>query len=131
MQEDAGIVIRDASKLRKGRKKILELKKAFYSKNYTLKSFKNYRDVVSTWEAKSAMLVSEAVIKSALMRQESRGAHYRSDFPDREDRRWKVNIYCRKKGKKMVLVRRRTKRIKESVKDLLQVQMKVEHHLLE
>jgi hypothetical protein len=31
----------------------------------------------------------------------------------------------------MVLVRRRTKRIKESVKDLLQVQTKVEHHLLE
>jgi succinate dehydrogenase / fumarate reductase flavoprotein subunit len=130
MQEDAGIV-RDARKLRKGRKRILEFKKAFYSKNYVLKSFKNYRDVVSTWEAKSALLVSEAVIRGALMRQESRGAHYRSDFPDKDDRKWKVNIYCRKKGKKMVLVRRRTKRIKESVKDLLQVQTKVEHHLLE
>jgi succinate dehydrogenase/fumarate reductase flavoprotein subunit len=100
------------------------LKKAFYSKNYTLKSFKNYRDVVSTWEAKSALLVSEAVIKSVLMRQESRGAHYRSSFPDREDRKWKVNIYCRKR-EKMVLVKCRTKRIKESVKDLLKVQTKI------
>jgi hypothetical protein len=53
--------------LRNGRKKIFELKKAFYSKNYVLKSFNNYRDVVSTWEAKPAMLVSEAVIKGALM----------------------------------------------------------------
>ena len=130
MQEDAGLV-RNASKLRKGRKKILELKKAFYSKNHVLKNFKNYRDIVSTWEAKSALLVSEAVIKGALMRQESRGAHYRSDFPDTDDRKWKVNIYCRKKGKRMVMTRRRTKRIKESVKDLLQVQTKVEHHLLE
>lgn len=130
MQEDAGLV-RNASKLRKGRKKILELKKAFYSKNRVLKSFKNYRDIVSTWEAKSALLVSEAVIKGALMRQESRGAHYRSDFPDTDDRKWKVNTYCRKKGEKMVMTRRRTQRIKESVKDLLQVQTKVEHHLLE
>jgi kynurenine formamidase len=58
-------------------------------------------------------------------------AHYCSDFPNRDDRKWRVNIYCRNKGKKMVLVSRRTKKIKESVKDLLQVRMKVEHHLLE
>jgi succinate dehydrogenase/fumarate reductase flavoprotein subunit len=63
------------------------LKKAFYSKKDALKSFKNYRDLVRTWEAKSALLISEAVIKSALERQESRGAHYRSDFPNRDDRK--------------------------------------------
>jgi succinate dehydrogenase flavoprotein subunit len=130
MEENAGIV-RNGRKLQKGRKKILELKKEFYSKNCRAKDLRNYRNLVRTWEAKSALLVSEAVIKSALMRRESRGAHYRSDFPDTDDRRWKVNIYCRKSGKKMVLVKRRTKKIKESVKDLLQVQTKVEHHLLE
>jgi succinate dehydrogenase / fumarate reductase flavoprotein subunit len=130
MEENAGIV-RNGRKLQKGRKKILELKKEFYSKNYRTNDLKNYRNLVRTWEAKSALLVSEAVIKSALMRRESRGAHYRSDFPDTDDRRWKVNIYCRKSGKKMVLVKRRTKKIKESVKDLLQIQTKVEHHLLE
>ena len=130
MEENAGIV-REANKLQKGKRKILELKKAFYSKNHVLKDFKNYRNLVSSYEAKSALLVSEAVIRSALMRQESRGAHYRSDFPDRDDRKWKANIYCRKHGKKMVLVRRKTKKIKESVKNLLQAQTKVEHHLLE
>jgi hypothetical protein len=41
------------------------------------------------------------------------------------------NISIAEKRKKMVLVKRRTKRIKESVKNLLQVQTKVEHHLLE
>jgi len=130
MDENAGIV-REASKLQKGKKQILELKKVLYSKNYVLTSFKNYRNLVSTWEVKSALLVSEAVIRSALMRQESRGAHYRSDFPNRDDRKWKVNIYCRKNGGKMVLVRRRIKKMKESVKDLIRVQTKVEHHLLE
>ena len=102
MHENAGI-IREASKLRKGINKISELEKTFYSKNNVLRSHKNYENVVSTWEVKSALIVCEAVLRSASMRQESRGAHYRSDFPDRDGRKWKVNIYCRKSGREMVL----------------------------
>jgi succinate dehydrogenase flavoprotein subunit len=130
MQENAGI-IREASKLRKGIKKISELEKTFYSKNSVLKSFKNYENVVSTWEVKSALVVCEAVLRSALIRQESRGAHYRSDFPDKDDRKWKVNIYCRKRRGEMVLFKRTVSKVKEPIKDLLKVQTKVEHHLLE
>jgi succinate dehydrogenase / fumarate reductase, flavoprotein subunit len=130
MQENAGI-IREASKLRKGIKKISELEKIFYSKNRVLKSFKNYENVVGTWEVKSALVVCEAVLRSASMRQESRGAHYRSDFPNRDDRKWKVNIYCRKSGREMVLFKRPVSRVKEPLKDLPKVQKKVEHHLLE
>jgi succinate dehydrogenase / fumarate reductase flavoprotein subunit len=130
MQENAGI-IREASKLRKGIKKISELEKIFYSKNSVLKSFKKYENVVSTWEVKSALVVCEAVLRSASMRQESRGAHYRSDFPNRDDRKWKVNIYCRKSGREMVLFKRPVSKVREPIKDLLKVEMKVEHHLLE
>ena len=130
MEENAGIV-KDRRKLLKGGKKIQELKKVFYSKSYNPKYFKNYRNLVKTWEAKSALLVSEAVIKCALMREESRGAHYRSDFPQRNDQKWKGNIYCGKKGEKMILVRHRTKKVKKSIKDLLEVRRNVEHHLLE
>ena len=130
MQENAGI-IREASKLRKGIKKISELEKTFYSKNNVLKSIKKYENVVSTWEVKSALVVCEAVLRSALMRQESRGAHYRSDFPNRDDIKWKVNIYCRKSGREMVLFKRPVGKVREPIKDLLKVRMKVEHHLLE
>jgi succinate dehydrogenase / fumarate reductase flavoprotein subunit len=130
MQENAGI-IRERSKLRKGIKKISELEKTFYSKNSVLSSFKNYENVVSTWEVKSALIVCKAVLRSALMRQESRGAHYRSDFPDRDDRKWKVNIYCRKRGREMFLFKQPVSKVKEPIKDLLRVQTKVEHHLLE
>ena len=42
--------------------------------------------------ARSMLLVSEGIVRSALMRQESRGAHYRSDFPTRDDANWFVNI---------------------------------------
>jgi succinate dehydrogenase / fumarate reductase, flavoprotein subunit len=130
MQNNAGI-IREANKLRKGIKKISELEKTFYSKNSGLKSFKNYENVVSTSEVKSALVVCEAVLRSALMRQESRGAHYRSDFPNTDDRKWKVNIYCRKRGREMVMFKRPVSKVKEPIKDLLKVQTKVEHHLLE
>jgi succinate dehydrogenase flavoprotein subunit len=130
MQENAGL-IREASKLQKGIKKISKLEKTFYSKNSVLKSFKNYEKIVSTWQVKSALVICEAVLRSASMRQESRGAHYRSDFPNRDDRKWKVNIYCRKSGREMVLFKRPVSKVREPIKDLLKVQTKVEHHLLE
>jgi succinate dehydrogenase/fumarate reductase flavoprotein subunit len=130
MENNAGIV-KDRSKLLKGGKQIQELKRVFHSRIHTPKDFKNYANLIRTWEAKSALLVSEAVIKSALMRQESRGAHYRSDFPQRNDQKWKANIYCTKKGENMVLVRLRTKKVEKSIMDLLQTHSKVEHHLLE
>ena len=130
MHENAGI-IREASKLLKGIKKISELEKTFYSKNNVLRSHKNYENVVSTWEVRSALVVCEAVLRSASMRQESRGAHYRSDFPDKDGRKWKVNIYCRKSRREMVLFKRPVSKVREPIKDLLKVPMKVEHHLLE
>ena len=130
MQEDAGI-IREADKLQKGIKKISELQKAFYSKKNVLESFKDYEGVVNTWHIKSALIVCEAVLRSALMRQESRGAHYRSDFPNTYDKKWKVNIYCKRRRREMVLFKRPASKVREPIKNLVKVQWKVEHHLLE
>ena len=130
MQENAGI-IREGIKLRKAIKKILELGKTFYSKNSVLKSYTDYENVVNTWEVKSALVVCEAVLRSALMRQESRGAHYRSDFPERDDSKWKVNIHCTKKGEEMVMFKLPVSKIREPIEELLKAEMKVEHHLLE
>jgi succinate dehydrogenase/fumarate reductase flavoprotein subunit len=69
------------------------------------------------------------------MRQESRGAHYRSDFPKLDDERFKVNIYCRKKeGKRvpaaaveMILFKQNVKEIKGLLSDLLKVHVKAAH----
>jgi len=43
-------------------------------------------------ELANMLLVSELIIRSALRREESRGAQYRTDFPERDDARWRCRI---------------------------------------
>jgi succinate dehydrogenase / fumarate reductase flavoprotein subunit len=134
MKQNAGI-IREQTKLQDGLKRILELKKEFYSKDNIIKEFKidndNSENIVLTWQVKSSLIACEAIIRSALMRQESRGAHYRSDFPKIDDEKWKVNIYCRKEGggaAEMILFKQNVKEIKGPLADLLKAHVKAEHH---
>jgi succinate dehydrogenase/fumarate reductase flavoprotein subunit len=114
-------------------KRILELKEEFYSKDNFLKDFKaeddegNSENVVLTCEVKSSLVVCEAIIRSALIRQESRGAHYRSDFPNLHDKKWNVNIYCRNEDREMVLYKEDVKEIKGPLADLLKAHNKPEH----
>ncbi|NMB95930.1 MAG: L-aspartate oxidase [Clostridiaceae bacterium] len=49
------------------------------------------------WELQNMVLLSGLVIKSALQREESRGAHYRSDFSQPNNEAWKKNIIVSKK----------------------------------
>ena len=130
MKLNAGI-IRDKTKLKNGLKRILELKKEFYSKHSTFKEFRieddNGEKIILTWEIKSSLVICEAIIRSALMRQESRGAHYRSDFPKMNEKEWNVNIYCRKDGKEMVLFKQNVKEIKGPLADLIKAHAKPEH----
>jgi succinate dehydrogenase / fumarate reductase flavoprotein subunit len=141
MKQNAGIV-REQTRLQNGLKRILELKNEFYSNkdNINIKEFEiddnnNFENVVLSWQVKSSLIACEAIIRSALMRQESRGAHYRSDFPKLDDESWQVNIYCRKKGKgasaasvEMVLFKHNVKEIKGPLVDFLKSHVKAAHH---
>jgi succinate dehydrogenase / fumarate reductase, flavoprotein subunit len=135
MKENAGI-IRDETKLQKGLKRILEIREKFYSKDNILKDFKNDdENIVLTFQVKSSLVVCEATIRSALMRQESRGAHFRSDYPKLNDEKWKVNIYCRRnerqEGRKdgeLILFKEPVKEIKGPLLDLIKSHQKAEHH---
>jgi succinate dehydrogenase/fumarate reductase flavoprotein subunit len=133
MKQNAGI-IREQTKLQDGLKRILELKNKFYSKDNILKEFKiddNVENVVLTWEVKSSLIACEAIIRSALMREESRGAHYRSDFPKLDDEKWMVNIYCRKEGREMTLFKQQVKDFMywHELTDTLKSHTKAEHHI--
>jgi succinate dehydrogenase / fumarate reductase flavoprotein subunit len=45
-------------------------------------------DLMQALELQSLLDVAETIVASALARKESRGAHYRSDFPKRDDAQW-------------------------------------------
>jgi L-aspartate oxidase len=46
------------------------------------------------WELQNLLTVAYAMIGSALQREESRGVHGRSDFPERDDAHWQRHIAC-------------------------------------
>ncbi len=46
-----------------------------------------------SWEATNLLTVSSFLTNAALRRQESRGSHWRSDFPKRDDEKWLKRIH--------------------------------------
>ncbi|MBU1209183.1 MAG: FAD-binding protein [Proteobacteria bacterium] len=61
------------------------------------------KEILEKMEVENALLVAEMVLQSALMREESRGVHFRKDFPHPDDQKWKGNIFLRKRGEGMKL----------------------------
>jgi L-aspartate oxidase len=51
-------------------------------------------DTPEGWELQNMLTVAQLMIRSALQRRETRGVHYRSDFPDSDDARWLRHVQC-------------------------------------
>ena len=47
-------------------------------------------------EVQNMLISAEMVCRAALLRTESRGAHYRSDYPEENDDQWLKNIIISK-----------------------------------
>ncbi|MBU4510629.1 L-aspartate oxidase [bacterium] len=75
-------IIRNSSDLKKAQQKISEWKFILKSELKTAEDF----------ELANLIILADLITNSALQREESRGAHYRKDFPDRDDINWKKHI---------------------------------------
>ena len=50
------------------------------------------------WELQNMLCIARLMIRAARQRQESRGAHVRTDFPDMDDEHWKRHITFQREG---------------------------------
>ncbi|MGW8251204.1 MAG: FAD-binding protein, partial [Anaerolineales bacterium] len=89
MWENCGVV-RSAERLRHSLEKISELKTMVGSVDVRPSS-EGYKDLAIALDLRASLMVAEATARSALARNESRGAHQRYDFP-KLDPVYKVNF---------------------------------------
>ena len=47
------------------------------------------------WESTNLHVVARVLVHQARMREETRGSHWREDFPDRDDGRWRIRLVSR------------------------------------
>jgi succinate dehydrogenase/fumarate reductase flavoprotein subunit len=77
--------IRNAKSLREGSSKISEMEGRLADLEAAGRS-------IELNEVKGSVLISKAIMRASLEREESRGAFYREDFPQRDDDNWLKNI---------------------------------------
>lgn len=54
-------------------------------------------------QVRSLLAVAEMLTRAALFREESRGTHFREDFPEPDDINWLAHTMIRKEGKQMMV----------------------------
>ena len=87
MERKVGI-FRTGEELKEALKKIKELKERFKNIYITDSSRIFNTELTTALEVDFMLDLAEVVVIGALRREESRGAHYRLDFPKRDDENW-------------------------------------------
>ncbi len=81
-------VYRDGEGMEQGLEKVTSLRARFADIGVTDKRRIYNTDLVNALELDNLLDLAEVAITCGLERQESRGGHARTDFPDRDDERW-------------------------------------------
>ena len=87
MQEHVG-VFRTEDHLKEGLKQVRKIKSDFKKVYIDDKSDMFNTDLLGVYELRSLIDLAEGTVMAALERKESRGAHSREDYPNRDDKNW-------------------------------------------
>ncbi|MCS6779879.1 MAG: succinate dehydrogenase flavoprotein subunit [Geminicoccaceae bacterium] len=93
MQRHAA-VFRDAASLEEGCRKLEEVAASLQDLKVADRELAWNTDLVEALELDNLMLQAVATMHSAAFRTESRGAHAREDFPERDDVNWLAHSLC-------------------------------------
>jgi succinate dehydrogenase / fumarate reductase flavoprotein subunit len=85
---DKASVFRDAKGLTAMREKLRELRARYRQAKVEDQSACYNTELLEVIELGALLDLAEVLVESALVRQESRGAHFREDFPKRDDPNW-------------------------------------------
>lgn len=92
MDNEAG-PFRDGTMLKRAQTAIARLKRGMVMVSEHNEVFN--AELQSAYELMFMLDLAECTVRSAMHRTESRGAHYRTDYPKRDDKNWLKHIVCR------------------------------------
>ncbi len=98
---DKASVFRDAKGLTAMREKLRELRARYRQAKVEDQSACYNTELLEVIELGGLLDLAEVLVESALVRQESRGAHFREDFPKRDDPNWLKHTLAYKGEKKV------------------------------
>jgi len=81
-------IFRKESDLLAAREKVRELKKRVRSVGLKQKTLAFNHELILYLEVEGMLHLVEVIVEGALARKESRGAHFRLDYPNRDDEHW-------------------------------------------
>jgi fumarate reductase flavoprotein subunit len=96
MEDSAGIY-REGNSLRRAADNLLSLRERFARVGIDDHSLTFNTERIAGLELSFMLDVAEAIVRSAVQREESRGAHQRIDFPARDDRRFLAHSLIHRK----------------------------------
>ena len=90
-------IVRDEEGLKQAQKELDAVEEKSLDMN--VQDYKEYNNnLVSALEVISMIKLAKLIVQSALLRKESRGSHYRIDYPDKNDAEYLKSFVLNKNG---------------------------------